>query len=84
MSAAAHPEANIIFGALVDETLTDAVWVTVVATGYTGDGAPPRRPAAVSQSRLREPEGEPRVERRRPSERRPAPALDVPEFMPRR
>ncbi len=84
VSAAAHPEANIIFGALVDETLTDAVWVTVVATGYTGEGAPPRRPAAVSQSRLREPEGEPRVERRRPAERRPAPALDVPEFMPRR
>jgi len=84
VSAAAHPEANIIFGALVDEALTDAVWVTVVATGYTGDGAAPRRPSAVSQSRLREPEGEPRVERRRPAERRPAPALEVPEFMPRR
>jgi cell division protein FtsZ len=83
VSAAAHPDANIIFGALVDESLTDAVWVTVVATGYAGDEGT-RRPSAVSQSRLREPEGEPRVERRRPAERRPAPALDVPEFMPRR
>jgi len=82
VSAAAHPDANIIFGALVDESLTDAVWVTVVATGYSEDGAT-RRPVSVSQSRLREPEGEPRVERRRP-ERRPAPALDVPEFVPRR
>ena len=84
VSAAAHPDANIIFGALVDESLTDAVWVTVVATGYAGDEGT-RRPSAVSQSRLREPEGEPRVERRpRPAERRPAPALEVPEFMPRR
>src|SRR3984893_17861418 len=34
VSAAAHPDANIIFGAMVDEKLDDAVWVTVVATGY--------------------------------------------------
>jgi cell division protein FtsZ len=32
---AAHPDANIIFGAMLDEKLTDGqVWVTVVATGY--------------------------------------------------
>ena len=30
----AHPDANIIFGAMVDEKLEDEVWVTVVATGY--------------------------------------------------
>ena len=30
----AHPDANIIFGAMVDENLEDEVWVTVVATGY--------------------------------------------------
>jgi cell division protein FtsZ len=87
VSAAAHPDANIIFGALVDESLTDAVWVTVVATGYNEGEAPSRRPTSISESRLREPEGEPRVERRRPPverERRPAAALDIPEFMPRR
>jgi cell division protein FtsZ len=84
VAEAAHPDANIIFGALVDESLKDAVWVTVVATGYSGT-EPSRRPAAVSQSRLREPEGEPRVQRRTPpAERRPTAALDVPEFMPRR
>ena len=33
-AAAAHPEANIIFGAMLDENLEDEVWVTVVATGY--------------------------------------------------
>src|SRR5881398_2001486 len=34
VSEAAHPDANIIFGAMVDEKLDDQVWITVVATGY--------------------------------------------------
>src|SRR4051812_35520393 len=54
VSEAAHPDANIIFGAMVDEKLDDAVWVTVVATGYQ-DGRPRRT--------LEEPVGEPRVRR---------------------
>ncbi len=39
VAEAAHPDANIIFGAMVDEKLEDQVWVTVVATGY-GNGRP--------------------------------------------
>ena len=31
---AAHTDANIIFGAMVDENVVDQVWVTVVATRY--------------------------------------------------
>jgi cell division protein FtsZ len=31
---AAHPEANIIFGAVVDSTLIDQVKITVIATGF--------------------------------------------------
>ena len=34
VSAAAEPEANIIFGAVVDESLGDNLWVAVVATGF--------------------------------------------------
>jgi cell division protein FtsZ len=74
----AHPEANIIFGAMVDESLEDEVWVTVVATGYERTAARPT---------LREPVGEPRVTRTR--DRQPVPArrssidVDVPEFIPR-
>jgi cell division protein FtsZ len=60
VSEAAHPEANIIFGAMVDEKLDDQVWVTVVATGY---GAKSSRP------QMREPDGEPRVKRAGPSAR---------------
>src|SRR5205814_10113265 len=65
VSEAAHPEANIIFGAMVDEKLDEAVWVTVVATGYANGAAPRRRrdePGATKA--LEEPRGEPRVSRR--------------------
>ena len=33
---AAHPDANIIFGANVDDELGDQIWVTVVATRFDG------------------------------------------------
>src|SRR4051812_26268693 len=83
VSAAAPPDANIIFGAMVDDKLDDQVWVTVVATGYADPDRPVRRT-------FQEPAGEPRVQRReRPAERdreRPrsglasVSSLDVPEF----
>ena len=91
VSEAAHPDANIIFGAMVDEKLDDQVWVTVVATGYGDDG---RR---KSVARLNEPAaGEVRVQRAgapRPSRRERSEAgqrrgglrvdeLEVPEFLP--
>jgi cell division protein FtsZ len=84
---AAHPDANIIFGAMVDEKLgDDQVWVTVVATGY-GERRPPRtddrrEPRATG---LREPAGEPRVSRMsRPEPRRATRIdVDVPEYIPR-
>ncbi|RWZ61486.1 cell division protein FtsZ [Labedella populi] len=39
---AVHPEANIIFGAVIDDTLGDEVRVTVIAAGFDG-GEPPTR-----------------------------------------
>ncbi len=98
VAEAAHPDANIIFGAMVDEKLDDQVWVTVVATGY-GNGRPrrrqedrlhssgeerePRRELREPHRELREPRGEPRVSRVRRRTESPL-ELDVPEFMPRR
>ena len=35
---AAGPDANIIFGAVIDEKMTDQVRVTVIATGFRRDG----------------------------------------------
>jgi cell division protein FtsZ len=41
---AAHPDANIIFGAVIDDALGDEVRVTVIAAGFDG-GAPAYKPA---------------------------------------
>jgi len=73
---AAHPDANIIFGAMLDEKLEDEVWITVVATGY-GEKRAPRE----DHSSFREPIGEPRVRRTR--EHAVVRDLDVPEYIPR-
>ena len=40
---AAHPDANIIFGANIDEELDDQIWITVVATRFDEKGVPKRR-----------------------------------------
>ena len=42
---AADNEANIIFGAGIDETLDDEVRITVIATGFEKTPFPPREPA---------------------------------------
>jgi cell division protein FtsZ len=80
---AAHPDANIIFGAMLDEKLEDEVWITVVATGY-GEKRAPRE----DRPGFREPIGEPRVRRTGAPRREPARAaagevVDVPEFIPK-
>jgi cell division protein FtsZ len=88
VAEAAHPDANIIFGAMVDEKVEDQVWVTVVATGY---GDRPSRQRSTAPREEREPAGvaaadhEPRVRRGR--EKVAAGGgldIDVPEFIPKR
>jgi cell division protein FtsZ len=81
VSEAAHPDANIIFGAMLDENLEDEVWITVVATGYDTGRTVRREERRDSWS---EPAGEPRVSRgSQPPQRRSAVDVDVPEFIPR-
>jgi cell division protein FtsZ len=58
IGAAAHPDANIIFGAQVDEKMGDEVWITVVATDY--DHQPHLQAADVAPAVRR---AEPRRER---------------------
>ena len=76
---AAHDDANIIFGANVDEELGDQIWVTVVATRFDAHGAAPRRAAEPTIRRTKD------VGRGRPA-RTEKPGelgtLDVPEFLP--
>jgi cell division protein FtsZ len=73
---AAHPDANIIFGANVDEELSDQVWVTVVATRFDGRPSTPRRAAEPTIRRTKE------SGRGRAPERGGELGIDVPEFLP--
>ena len=89
IAESAHPDANIIFGAMVDEKLEEEVWVTVVATRFRE--RPIRRAGERGGSiRAAEPVGEikaRRVDREDP--RREAKAklavsdLNIPEFVPK-
>jgi cell division protein FtsZ len=50
---AAHPDANIIFGAVIDDALGDEVRVTVIAAGFDG-GAPRARAVEPHRAQVRE------------------------------
>jgi cell division protein FtsZ len=49
----AHPEANIIFGAVIDDTLGDEVRITVIAAGFDGGQPQPLRPKSAQQGQGR-------------------------------
>ncbi|GAB3193473.1 cell division protein FtsZ [Geodermatophilus arenarius] len=48
VSDAAHADANIIFGAVIDDALGDEVRVTVIAAGFDGGRPSARKDAAVA------------------------------------
>jgi cell division protein FtsZ len=86
VSQAAHAEANIIFGAVIDDALGDEVRVTVIAAGFDG-GMPKRRdqsqPAlrregapehpVPQQQRAVPTDGPPRQQAMQPASQGPAP-----------
>jgi cell division protein FtsZ len=85
---AAHPDANIIFGASLDRSLDDQVWVTVIATRFDGRG---RRADGISTAKRVA--GTTTTSTRRPPDRRAGTAksfegrprdlsIEVPEFVP--
>ena len=47
----AHEDANIIFGSVIDETLTDEIRITVIATGF-GEDREERKPVPVNVSSI--------------------------------
>jgi cell division protein FtsZ len=49
IQGAAHEDANIIFGTVIDDALGDEVRVTVIAAGFEG-GQPPRRQPGISRA----------------------------------
>lgn len=54
IQSAAHEDANIIFGAVLDEKMKDEVKITVIATGFKNEQLPRReRPAMTAATVLR-------------------------------
>jgi len=81
------PNANIIFGAVIDERLQGEIRITVIATGFTGEAQPAPPPARTTQTRrggvvppLNPPAAQPSINesRNRPGD------LDIPEFLQRK
>ncbi|MFI1468691.1 cell division protein FtsZ [Streptomyces wuyuanensis] len=69
VSEAAHPEANIIFGAVIDDALGDEVRVTVIAAGFDGGQPPARRDNVIGSSSAKREEPAPAA--------RPEPARSI-------
>jgi len=85
----AHPDVNLIFGAVIDPGMKDSVRITVIATGF--DRAAPRRDEPRHDDLRRD---EPRRDEARgemsrltpieqPAERQPAPRQSSRDFQPR-
>ncbi len=77
------PNANIIFGAVIDDRMQGEIRITVIATGFSGEvqpvvpaaktAPPPRRPLTPTPTQT-PPTTEPKS----------SPGLDIPEFLQRR
>jgi cell division protein FtsZ len=80
VAEAAHPDANIIFGAMVDEKVVDQVWVTVVATGYGDRPLRHAEPRVQSEPARIPADTEPSVRRTRPAAT--LGDLRIPEYVP--
>lgn len=82
------PNANIIFGAVIDDKMQGEVRITVIATGFSGEAQPP----VVQQARSEAKQNQPAVKPLNPPakaepERQQSPlqtsGLDIPEFLQR-
>ncbi|MBC9712204.1 cell division protein FtsZ [Streptomyces sp. TRM66268-LWL] len=67
VSEAAHPEANIIFGAVIDDALGDEVRVTVIAAGFDGGQPPAKRDNVIGASSTKREEPTPVRQESRPA-----------------
>lgn len=78
------PNANIIFGAVIDDRLQGEVRITVIATGFTGEvvAAPPMTAAKTTAAKTAQPvTPPPSTVNYEPKEKT---GLDIPDFLQRR
>ena len=82
----AHPDVNLIFGAVIDQNMKDAVRITVIATGFERTGMPRRvMEVPVNEPRQQAPKAQqPQHEYSEVQQpARPAPTPAPREFQPR-
>ena len=77
------PNANIIFGAVIDERLQGEIRITVIATGFTGETPPPPPPPTRTVSKPQPSEPLPPPPPAFEPKDKP-PGLDIPDFLQRR
>ncbi len=75
----AHPDVNLIFGAVIDPNMKDEVRITVIATGFERAGVPRR----IVEPQTGRQESSIPVARQPEAKDRPAPARPAPDFQPR-
>jgi len=90
------PNANIIFGAVIDDRLEGEVRITVIATGFTGEVQSQQQQSVTPNSRVAPPPGQQRRTMPQPSststnsnsqkpvEPKPKPGLEIPPFLQKR
>jgi len=77
------PNANIIFGAVIDDRMQGELRITVIATGFSGEVQPQPQPKAATLRRPPTPSPSPApIPEARP--RQTPGGLDIPEFLQRR
>ncbi|MBE9213468.1 cell division protein FtsZ [Plectonema cf. radiosum LEGE 06105] len=90
------PNANIIFGAVIDDRLEGEVRITVIATGFTGEVQSQQQQSVTPNSRVAPPPGQQRRTMPQPSstsassnsqkpvEPKQKPGLEIPPFLQKR
>jgi len=53
IKSAAHPDCNVIFGAVIDENLKDQIRITVIATGFDHSAGLSRRSSRATSAAIR-------------------------------
>ncbi|WP_299488500.1 cell division protein FtsZ [Acaryochloris sp. IP29b_bin.137] len=78
--------ANIIFGAVIDESLQGEIKMTVIATGFTSDGGspPPRKSEAKPKASSASPQSKPAAKPVTPRPPVRGANLDIPDFLQKR
>ncbi|MCD6194914.1 cell division protein FtsZ [bacterium] len=80
ITEAAHPDANIIFGAMIDEAMQGEIKITVIATGF-GDGRPRKKEEEAKEGFTLTSLAEISETEEEKEEKKPSPLIKKPELI---